>query len=315
MVCRRAIVMARAAMLVVVMCASAGLGQEAADDDAFSAELLRAIPDLRDRLSRLTPEAPMDYFELAEEVADEARDPADVRLARQLYALAYEIDEARFGGERRLGPSVCLGIAELEHVEQTAAWLEAMAGAMDRRYAATDWNVTIEAEVAMSTAYDAASALGLVRAGEGRRAAALLEREDVRELMEAYEPLLGISGERGALTKIHTYASAWPCPECRNERWVTYQGASGRPEPRLCNTCLGDPGPDLSREELVAHLRFEARLLNGIQESWAAQIIVDRAAPLLDPEPEQLTATLSRRYRVEASRPYWRDGAWMERPE
>lgn len=314
MACRRVLMLVQAAMLAAV-CASSVLDQGANDEGAFSAELLWAIPDLRERLSRLAPDEPMDYFELAEEVADEARDPADVHLARQLYALSYEIDEARFGGRRRLGPSVCLGIAELEHIEQTAAWLEAMAGAMDRRYAATDWNIRVEPEVAMSTALDAASALGLVRAGEGRRAAALLDREDVRELMENYEPLLGISGERGALTKVRTYANAWPCPECKNERWVTYQGASGRPEPRLCNTCLGDPGPDLSREELVSHLRFEARLLQGIQGSWAAQIIVDRAAPLLDPEPEQLTATLSRRYRVEAFRPYWREGEWVERPQ
>ena len=48
------------------------------------------------------------------------------------------------------------------------------------------------------------------------------------------------------------------------------------------------PGPQLSEEELIAQLRFEAVLLNGIQRSWSAQMVVDLGATLRDPDPEDL---------------------------
>lgn len=280
------------------------------DSPGWSPELRAAIPGLEKRLGALTPEDPRLYFELAEEVADESREPEDVALARQLYALAHQTDESRHQGRHKLAPSVCLGLADLENIEQTAAWLKAMAGAFDKRYVATDWNVKTRPSTSQTLALQAATVLGLVRAGEGRRALDLLSEPGVEELITRYEPLLSPTGTRSGLVRLRSQAAIWPCPECKNQRILPYRTQEGGVQQELCHTCHGDPGPELSPDELAAHLRFEVRLLSGLQSSWTAQLIVNQEAPLLDPEPDRLGSVLTHRYGVAAARPLWRNNQW-----
>jgi hypothetical protein len=131
----------------------------------------------------------------------------------------------------------------------------------------------------------------------------------VMEVLRRYERALGATGGSGALQRITRYAEQWPCRECGNARGVTKPGPRG-PEVKLCSTCEGSPGPRLSDEEFIAYLRFESALLNGIQRSWGAQVMVDSGAPLRDPDPAELAATFG----VDVGKPYWRNGAWSDRP-
>lgn len=265
-----------------------------------------AIPDLEARLESLSPEDALPYFLLAEEVASESTDPSHDRLARQLFAVAYELDRVRAGSLRA---SICLGLASLERIEETRRWLLATAGAIDPRYAATDWSIAVAAVGQDDTAYKLATALGLVRAGEGRRALELLDDPAVRALLHQFRAAIP-----GGPVALVTHARNWPCPECRNER-VSTRMVQGSPQRLLCNTCRGNPGPAMTEGELVSHLRFEAQLLSGIQRSWSAQIVTDLGQPLLDPDPHTLAQTLMDRYGVRYDRPYYRNGQWVQRPD
>ena len=265
------------------------------------------IPNLTQRLEALTPDDPMPYFLLAEEVADEAETPGENRLARQLYVVAYEIERERDQG-RSLAASICLGLRQIERVEDARAWLSALAGALDPRYASRDWSVATDHVQDRGAALKTATLLGFARSGQGTRALMLRDDPEVIEMLDRYGSLLG----PGSMARIERMMSAWPCPECRNARTVNRAGRNV--QTRLCNWCLGNPGEDISRAELIMHLRFESRLLDGVRRSWSAQAAMDEAAPLLDPEPDALAPQLSVRYEINPSRRYWRDGAWIDAP-
>jgi len=261
-----------------------------------------------ERLTALDPSDPESYFLLGEEVADQADHLAETNLAQRLFVLAFELDRRR-GAESSLGASVCMALASIERLEERAAWLRALAGALDERYAATDWNVERDIRIDDETGLLAAEVLGLTRAGEGIKAQNILDRHpEVLELLSHYERLLGLSAAGGGIRQLRDAIRFWPCPECKNNRVLPRMGTDPL-QYRLCYTCLGNPGPQLTLPELIAQLRFESRLLQGVQRSWAAQVAVDYGAPLRDPDPSDLAPTLE----VDPSRPYWRDGRWLTR--
>lgn len=261
------------------------------------------------RLTALTPEHPEEYVALAEEVADASAEPGEDELARTLYALAYEIARAKLA-TAPLAASACLGLASLERLEPERRWLFAVGAAIDPRYARTDWAVAASASPSDETAFEAATVLGLARAGEGLQARKLLDQPGVRDLLIDYERVGAATGAKGAFSALERAIAEWPCPQCRNERAITRPGPTA-PETRMCPTCRGDPGPRLSPDDFLIQLRFEAILLRGVQRSWAAQVAVDMGAPLRDPDPEQLAAA----YGVDAKRPYWREGQWVSGAE
>lgn len=261
------------------------------------------------RLVTLTPDRPDDYFLLAEEVADAATEDAHIELARQLHALAFALQRRAAAPSDRSEAAPVVALMALEPSATTRRWLAAIAAAADPAFAQSGWAVSSSTTVSDDIAYQAATAIGLVRAGEGREARRLLERPPVRELISRYQRLLAASGLRGAMDRLERDAAQWPCAECANARVVSRQGQRGV-EVRLCPTCRGNPGPPLTHAEFVLQIRFESMLLAGIQSSWAAQLLIDDQAPLRDPNPDELPKV----YGVDPARPYWRNGAWSDRP-
>jgi hypothetical protein len=293
-----------AALLIAAIAAAGGAARQPEVEQSPKA----AGHAFADRLEQLGPQDPLSYFLLAEEVADTAVNPADFELAKQLYVLAFHYDRVP-GRAATLSASAVLGLAEIERLDRDRRWLLALAGSLDKRYAQPDWNVPASGSISDETAAKAAAAIGLARSGDGRESRKLLEDTSVMEVLRRYERAIGTTGETGALSRIAKYSQQWPCPECGNARVVTKPTERG-PELRLCGTCRGNPGPKLGQDEIIAQLRFESYLLNGIQRSWAAQSIVDQGAPLRDPSAEELAETMG----VDASKPYWRKGAWVDRP-
>jgi hypothetical protein len=264
-------------------------------------------PDIAARLEKLAPDDPGAYFLLAEELADTAAEEADKALPRTLYVLAFDLDRKR-GNGGPLAASCALGLARIERLERDRRWLAALAGGLDARDALPDWNVPA-GSLTDDLAYKAATVLGLARSGDGLEAKRLLDQPGVMDVLKRYERAIGTTGETGALSRLQKYIDAWPCRECHNERVVRRQTDKGV-ELRLCPVCHGNPGPVLDEDELIGQLRFEAALLNGIQRSWGATIVIDQGAPLRDPDPDQLAPY----YRVDPSKPYWRAGQWLATP-
>jgi hypothetical protein len=261
------------------------------------------------RLTALAPDRPDEYFRLAEEIADIADEAHEEAAARTLYALGYELARAR-PATAPLAASCCLGLAQLERLDQDRRWLLAVAAAVDPRYSRPDWAVPASASASEETAFKAASALGLARSGEGPQSRKMLDEPGVKSLLREYERAIGDTGTTGALFRLERHIAEWPCPQCSNTR-VIARPAQPAPDIRLCPTCRGDPGPRLSPQEFLAQLRFEAILLRGVQRSWAAQVAVDMGAPLRDPDPDQLAEV----YGVDPARAYWREGNWVTAAE
>lgn len=267
------------------------------------------LANLESRLAALTPENPRAYFLLAEEIAAEALEPEGVALARQLLLSAYHLESQAAAPRHDLLASICLLAAELERVDATASWLRALASALDPRHAQIDWNVSAAPAITDEAALGAVRAISLTLAGEGIAAAELLQQPDVRALLRRYEPLLSVTGLPGGLARLERYARLWPCSECRNQRWTTRVGDEGS-QTILCPTCRGNPGPQISEEEYLALLRFQARLLDGIQQSWAAEIITSGGAPLLDPDPAEFLRVARERYGLDPASVVYEDGEW-----
>jgi len=156
--------------------------------------------------------------------------------------------------------------------------------------------------------YNAATALGLVRSGDGVRARQALADPQTAALLRSYERLLDPAGLNGAFRSLEREAARWPCPDCHNQRIVKKLGSGRDPQFRLCTNCEGNPGVATSIPELVAHLRLESQLLSGVQRSWSAQAAADRGAPLRDPD----TADVAPAFDVDPAKCVYRDGRWVE---
>jgi hypothetical protein len=151
------------------------------------------------------------------------------------------------------------------------------------------------------TALNLATAMGLARAGEGKKAEGYLAREGVRELLATTQA--AISGSASARDPVQKWIEDWPvCPTCKNRRIVTRGNES-----TLCPYCDGNPGPRLSDEQLLKQYRAESLLLRGVYRSWSAQILADDGEPLRDPNPADLAASFG----VDARATVWRKGAWV----
>jgi hypothetical protein len=291
-------------ILACIVLASSARGQT---DDSPGLAVEKRVHHLTRRLEALTPDHPRAYFELGEEVAAEASDDLDRRLARQLFAMALELSRRSAQPDTQLPSSTCLALASIADTDEERRWLSALAETLAPPGSPPPDPVRLKSSAASRdpAAFDLASMLGLVRIGEGRRAERLLERPGVERLLDKCDAML-LPGAGGGASTVRRQIQDWPsCPQCHNKRYV--RDSSGI---HLCPTCHGAPGPKLSRMELIGHIRTESLLLSGQQRSWAAQIISDYGAPLRELDPSELAST----YSADPTRPLWRNGHWEAEP-
>lgn len=266
-------------------------------------------PQLAARLTALKPENPEDYFLLGEEVADAAASSEQHRLAIELNCLAFELGRVR-AGETATSAAAAIALAELDRTERTRRWLFAMAAVIDPSRSEPGWMRKPAPTSVESAPYTVAQLMGFVRSGDGGRARLLLSKPEVRSSLASLDRLLANGGVPGGASGLEREALKWPCPTCANKR-VTRKTNTAPPEYRACSNCGGNPGAELTAEQLIGQLRIESWLLQGLQRSWAAQVATDRGEPLIDPDPSSLCAL----FQVDPSRPYWRDGHWCANPD
>jgi hypothetical protein len=285
---------------------SLGSGGSVRQPPGDGVRLPSTVPQLDQRLAALAPADPKAYFLLAEELASEAigtgADRPSRDLARTLYTLAFELYRARNQpGDGEMARSAVLGLVALTSIEPERRWLAAVgdqvAPVTDKTGAAS---ARLPAAVSEATAFNLATAMGLARSGEGKRAEQYLSREGVRDLLTATQATVSGGADKEPVTR---WIEDWPvCPTCKNRRIVT-RGA----ESTICPYCDGNPGPKLTDAQLLAQYRAESLLLRGAYRSWSAQILADDGEPLRDPNPADLAASFG----VDPRATLWRKGAWV----
>lgn len=237
----------------------------------------RASERWNDRLEALTPYEPLAYFELAEEIAD-IGDSRDVPLAKRLFGLAGAL------APDTLGRSACLAIADLEEDPRAKQRLLALATMLgdigdpfvsgnagnDGPQSAEDSRQHKLAALAISEAFSH------YRQGQGQRAATMLRRDDLMQLLRTVE-------------------SALP--------WASADAFLSECASRSTQLSIAD-------RRLVGLLQVERFLLSGAERDWAMELAFEHGRPLIEVDPSRLDKALN----VDASRPYYREGQWRIRP-
>ncbi len=225
-----------------------------------------------DRLEALEPGNPIEYFELAEEVADAAAGPADSDLARQLFALAGVLDPSA------LGRSACLALADMEENELNRRRLLALApllggGGIGQGPSLNPASPMAGMEEA-STLLAVTEALSHYRRGRGNKALDSLDEPGAMELLTNCGHLLHGGTDRFL---------------------------------EDCRLYKGQLRPSLSEEDILRMLRLEIALLGGDDRPWSSELLISRARPLIEVDPNQLEEALG----VDASLPIYRAGVWV----
>lgn len=293
-------------LALLVVCIAAPVRTAAAQTEGLGDSTNAPLTlEWADRLGALRPDEPGGYLRLGEEILTVGRGDETRALARRLFGLAYEL--ARLEDDRPgVQASACIALADTARFERDRRWLWSIARLIDPRYGEPDWSRTVDRPVGDEEAFRAATVLGLLRAGEGSRAKELLRDESVRDVFRWYSGLLTGTGPGDVLSILDDEADRWPCPECRNERVV--RSAAGVDAAKVrCFTCRGTPGWQLGQAGLLATLRFESRVLSGVQRSWGAQLAADLGEPLRDPDPAAVADAVG----VDASLSVFRGGRWV----
>ncbi len=235
--------------------AGGSLSKSGPDHEIRRAAMIRTQADdpievWNDRLEKLDPSNPEDYFVLAEDIAASQR-PLDPSLQRLAFACA-----ARAGilAPSRLGRSACLLCAELADSSQESRMLRAMAGLLDRRS-----GVATSTSSTASPSADAVDgfveALSNYRRGKGQRSQSLLIRDGVMDLVNEFGEFLP-GGVNGFLTDIKAYR--------------------------------GQSRPAIRPAEIRTLLLIEIGLLAGDDRPWASDLIIHQNEPLVELDPARL---------------------------
>ena len=228
-----------------------------------------------ERLHALSPGDPLAYIEIAEEMVDSAqsaelRNATELRqLARHLFGLAGAIDPETFGR------SACFALAAMSDDEQEKARFRMLADWLPGRDVLHSWTAAErdEKQVTPGMALALSEALGFYRQGHGNRALSLLEKHDLEAMLERFGDLL-----------------------------------PGGPERFLedCRHYTGGKKPTIFEGGIARMLILESALLSGTERSWAGEVLLTSARPLVEIDPAQLDEALG----VDATKPYFVNGQW-----
>jgi hypothetical protein len=294
--------------LIFMLITVASLARAGAQTPSPWPPATRSVPGFSERAAALSPAEPEAYLLLGEELAAEAVTDEDIALARQLLAMA--VDSAlRQPQSDHVTATACTALAAYAVGDADQRWYRAIAESFRLDRAATDWAGSVDPPLSRASLLDAAEMLDAVRAGNGVRARRLLDRPDVRRVIERFGPMIAGESGRNLLDRLEGHAGRWPCTQCRNRRVVS-EIIDEFPSTFICPTCQGDPGWNPPPAVLVGMLRFEALALGSIQRSWGAQFAVDRGLPLRTPDAQAVAGRVG----VSFEKPYLIDGVWSQTP-
>lgn len=259
------------------------------------------VPDLQHRLTALSPQNPMDYFDLAEEIVYEMPMGVARDLARRLFVLSATLDR-RSASPMGLTHSVCIALAELATDADERRWLRSLAEAVREDGARPSWRLRGETRQTDDTPEQFARALGAFRGGDGAPMRALMRRLDAEALLRDagmdHESASGVTRDLQRLVPLMR-----PLGPGRDGR-VVRSTRDGVQTVEIDPETGGNPGPSLASSEFVDHLRAELILLGAEPTTWSSQLMLDRGRVYRDLDPEALGAYFA----VDVERSVWREG-------
>lgn len=258
------------------------------------------IPALRDRLAALSPDDPMGYFLLAEEVMHEMQGDRGLQLARTLFVLA-SVTDRRSSVPQGLTAGAALALASISSSDDERQWLLALIEpGSPRRPARVDDALQEEASL------NAAEALSFARAGDAVALHERLRSDDVYRTLRR----LGDEGA-SAIDLLERASDRAPCAACRNRRIIKSQIADTSDDVyTLCPICLGNPGPAYALRQYRETLAVEALLLGAQGESWSAHDWLSSGRAALEPDLD----VLPEHFGVDPDRVRWNDDPISEDP-
>jgi hypothetical protein len=263
------------------------------------------VANLEARLRALSPDDPMAYFELGEEVAYEMPYAIGQDLARRLFVLAFELDRRR-EEPLGLGGSVCLALAEMSSDVNEQRWLRALAEALEGNMRDVRWGASMASGVSDRAPLDLADALGRLRAGDVRALRSFLGRFDaVTVLREA-----GMKPE-DARTFVRDVERVMDRSRAAPASREVRKTVDGELVVQLDDASGGNPGPSLTENEYLQQLKAEMLLVDARAGTWAVQVLLDEGVPQRDIDASELAPYFD----VDTSRPVFRldeGGTWNE---
>lgn len=277
------------------------------DGEAEALARRGSFQGMEQQLERLEPGDAESYFRLGEDAADIGRR----LLAQRLFVLAASSRPAGYGR------SSCLALADLaddlierQRLIGVARMFSTAPGAPRLALDGADDRLQRQAAASVS------AMLGFYRRGEGARALKALQMNDLTEdMLEDYGRSVG------RISDVLEYVNTHPrCPTCRGlliikhavgDQGILVDLGPSRPGSgkhfRLCTTCLGVWGPEITAEKVDRMLQFESALLAGKGETWSSQFEMDggRVRPILDP------AHLARSLNIDPALDIYRNGQWV----
>lgn len=284
----------RSMVIGVIVIGAGGVLAAQSPRPAASNESRGFEEELPHRLARLSPDDPIGYFELAEEVAYEVPGSAGRDLARKLFVLSFELSRRVRGGPD-LARSACLALADLATDPADRAWLLSLSGMVASELDVLYSHPVHQVDDNSEAMFRMAEMLGRYRSNAMREVREALRRDDIQQMLERHASRLQEAG-----FTVEAAERALSCEGCRNRR-VVRTGA----DTAMCPICKGNPGTELSADEWVAQLVLEAELLRVEHRSWSAQLIQDGGEPVRDLDPDELVLWFD----VDPMRPIWREGA------
>jgi hypothetical protein len=171
-----------------------------------------------------------------------------------------------------------LALIDLESDSQMKYRLTALASLMgDGQFMQrSGFGLQSGANLGGQAALAAAEALGHYRKGDGNQALKSLDKPGAHELLAQYDRLLP-----GGIARF--------VEDCKHYK--------------------GQLKPTLSAGDITRMLRLEAALLAAGERTWSSELLLTGGKPLIEADPTSLQETLG----VDASKPYFRRGRWVER--
>lgn len=209
------------------------------------------------------------------ELAEDIADAATTQADRALARHLFALAGAL--DRARLGRSACLALADLSDDDLERRRLLALATLLDHSGAFTGQGESHLTIGGTGAALAVSQAFSHYRQGEGQRALAALREAGAMELLEAHARFI-----RGGVERF--------LEDCRSYR--------GRLRPTL---------PD---RELQSMLELERALLATETMSWSTDLMLTGGAPFVEVDPEAIETAL----RIDSSRPYYRNGEWVDKP-